>query len=194
MNHNPDRTASAPGLRSRASNGEDQEPRAAVEDSGGRVFVAAVTSVAGLLTLAAGVWALASPSSFAEAVAFPNAEHFLHDLGAFQIGIGASLLLALGWRDGLALALAGFLVGNSIHAVNHAVDLDLGGHAADPWGLGLVSVLVAAALLVPSTVVLLGRWNWWPSSLSRRTSPPRVPPRTGPRTPAPSQRASRRQR
>jgi hypothetical protein len=30
------------------------------------------------------------------------------------------------WRDGLALALAGFLVANTTHAVNHAVDLDLG--------------------------------------------------------------------
>jgi putative drug exporter of the RND superfamily len=58
----------------------------------------------------------------------------------------------------------------------------------------LLDTFLVRTLLVPSTVVLLGRWNWWPSSLSRRTSPPRVPPRTGPRTPAPSQWASRRQR
>jgi hypothetical protein len=28
-------------------------------------------------------------------------------------------------------------------------------------------------LLVPSTVVLLGRWNWWPSKMSR--SGPELP-------------------
>jgi PPOX class probable F420-dependent enzyme len=114
----------------------------------GRGYVIAVTLLAGALTLGAGVWSLAAPSSFAEAVNFPNAEHFLHDVGAFQIGIGTTLLLAVAWSDGLALALAGFLVGNTIHAVNHAVDLHLGGHASDPWLLGAVSLLVAAALAV----------------------------------------------
>ena len=29
----------------------------------------------------------------------------------------------------LATALAGFLIGNTIHGINHAADLDLGGHA-----------------------------------------------------------------
>src|SRR6266545_2021979 len=55
-------------------------------------------------------------------------------------------LLAVIWSDALALALAGFLVGNTVHAVNHVVDLDLGGRGSDPWLLGLVSVLIAAAL------------------------------------------------
>src|SRR6266536_3557619 len=76
----------------------------------------------------------------------PAAEHFIHDLGAFQVGIGVTLLLAVIWSDALALALAGFLVGNTVHAVNHVVDLDLGGRGSDPWLLGLVSVLIAAAL------------------------------------------------
>jgi RND superfamily putative drug exporter len=58
----------------------------------------------------------------------------------------------------------------------------------------LLDTFLVRTLLVPSTVVLLGRWNWWPSSLSRRTSPPTVPPRTGPGAPAPSQRASRPRR
>ena len=175
MNHNADRLAPAegPGPLAPAQRGgaaEDRERPAAADDSGGRAFVAAVTGVAGLLTLAAGVWSLASPSSFAEAVAFPNAEHFLHDLGAFQIGIGTTLLLALGWKDGLALALTGFLVGNSIHAVNHAVDLDLGGHAADPWALGLVSVLVGGAL-----VVRLRELGWVVGEVGTATTPALAP-------------------
>jgi PPOX class probable F420-dependent enzyme len=87
-----------------------------------------------------------APRSVAEAVKFPYAEHFIHDLGAFQAGIGVTLLLAVAWSDALALALAGFLVANSVHAVNHALDLDLGGRASDPWLLGLASLLIAAAL------------------------------------------------
>jgi PPOX class probable F420-dependent enzyme len=122
-----------------------REPWARASERG-RGFVIAVTLLAGAFMLAAGVWSLAAPGSFAAAVDFPYAEHFLHDLGAFQIGIGATLLLAVAWSDGLALALAGFLVANTIHAVNHAVDLHLGGHASDPWLLGATSLLVAAAL------------------------------------------------
>jgi PPOX class probable F420-dependent enzyme len=113
----------------------------------GGAYVRALTLLVAAGMLAAGVWCLAAPQSFAEAVRFPYAEHFLHDLGAFQFGIGATLALALIWSDGLALALAGFLIGNTIHAVNHAVDLHLGGRASDPWLLGAVSVLIAVALV-----------------------------------------------
>src|SRR5688572_5868433 len=55
-------------------------------------------SVCALLMLVAGAWALASPSTFADVVGFDRAgEHFLHDAGAFQLGIGAGLFLALIW-------------------------------------------------------------------------------------------------
>ena len=113
---------------------------------GGRAYAVTVTLLAGAGMLGVGIWCLAAPTSFAEAVKFPPAQHFVHDLGAFQVGIGVTLLLAAIWSDGLALALAGFLVANSIHAVNHAVDLDLGGRASDPWLLGVVSLLIAGAL------------------------------------------------
>ena len=109
-------------------------------------FVVAVTVLAGTLMLAAGVWALAAPQAFAEFAGFPASRHFVHDAGAFQVGIGATLLLALAWRDGLSLALAGFLAANSVHAVNHFVDLGLGGQASEAWALLAVSVLTAAAL------------------------------------------------
>lgn len=109
-------------------------------------FVRVTTALAGTAMLVAGVWCLVAPESFARAVAFAPHEHFLHDLGAFQIGIATTLLLALVWRDALATALAGFLVGNSIHAVNHALDLDLGGRASEAWALAAASVLTAAAL------------------------------------------------
>jgi hypothetical protein len=76
----------------------------------GSRFVLAVTMLAGLFMTAAGVAALLAPSWFADAAGFPRHTHFVHDAGAFQLGIGVTLLLALAWRDGLALVLAGFLV------------------------------------------------------------------------------------
>jgi RND superfamily putative drug exporter len=40
-------------------------------------------------------------------------------------------------------------------------------------GLGiLMDTFLVRTLLVPSTVVLLGRWNWWPSKMSRRGAEP----------------------
>ncbi|MGH4022236.1 MAG: PPOX class F420-dependent oxidoreductase [Pseudonocardiaceae bacterium] len=111
-----------------------------------RWYVSTVTLLAGVGMMAAGAWSLAAPHSFAEFVDFPYHEHFLRDLGAFQLGIGATLLLALLWSDALATVLAGFLAGNTIHAVNHTVDLDVGGHVWDAMGLAAVSLLAAVAL------------------------------------------------
>jgi PPOX class probable F420-dependent enzyme len=112
----------------------------------GGAYVRALTFLVAAGMLATGAWSLFAPRSFADAVHFAYAEHFLHDLGAFQLGIGATLALALIWSDALSLALAGFLVANTIHAINHAIDLHLGGRASDPWLLGAVSVLIAVAL------------------------------------------------
>lgn len=113
-----------------------------------RAFTTAVLVAMGALTLGAGVWAEVSPRSFAEFVGFEDHRHFVHDIGAFNIGIGTTLLLAAAWADAAAVVLAGFLVGNTVHTVNHVVDLDIGGHSWDAWTLGAVSVLVLAALVV----------------------------------------------
>jgi uncharacterized membrane protein len=75
-------------------------------------------------------------------------EHFLHDLGAFQVGIGATPLLALLWRDALTVALTGFLAANTLHAVSHAIDLDRGGRTGDLYAIGAASLLVAVALVL----------------------------------------------
>jgi PPOX class probable F420-dependent enzyme len=116
--------------------------------TGSQRFVVAVGLLAGLGMAVVGVWCLVAPRSFAEAVAFPYHEHFLHDIGAFQLGAGVTLLLALIWRDALATVLAGFLLANSVHAVNHVVDLDQGGSPLQAVGLGVVSIATAAALFL----------------------------------------------
>lgn len=110
-----------------------------------RVYLVAVTALVGAITVAIGIWCLIGPTSFANAVGFDLHLHFLHDLGAFQIGLGVGLLLALIWADALATTLAGFLVANTLHTVNHVMDLELGGSAAQAWALGVVSVLLVAA-------------------------------------------------
>jgi PPOX class probable F420-dependent enzyme len=113
----------------------------------GQRAVTAVTALLGLTMLAAGIWALVAPRSFAEIVAFPSSRHFVHDAGAFQLGIGVMLLLALRWRDALSVVLAGFVVSNTVHAYNHHADLEIGGHATDWLLLGGTSVLALIALI-----------------------------------------------
>jgi hypothetical protein len=139
---------SRPPDRPAGSCGDDQPS----QDHGGRQRAARAAlrrhhPRAGRL-LVAGIWAAVAPRSFARLVAFPYHEHFLHDLGAFQLGLGATLLLALAWRDAATVALVGFLVANTLHAVSHAVDLDQGGRASDPYAIGAVSLLAAAALVL----------------------------------------------
>src|SRR5688572_4680738 len=72
-----------------------------------------IALLAGLFFLGFGLWAFFDPRSFYEQIATypPYNKHFLHDAGAFQIGIGATLLLALQWKDGLAVALGGATAG-----------------------------------------------------------------------------------
>src|SRR5215211_6537164 len=60
----------------------------------GRGLVLTVTLLAGLFMTAAGMAALLAPSWFADA-GFPRHTHFVHDAGAFQLDIGASLLLTV---------------------------------------------------------------------------------------------------
>ena len=105
-----------------------------------------VTALLGLVAMVVGVWALARPSSFSSAVNFPPHEHFVHDVGAFQLGIGVTLLLALIWADALAVALAGYLVGGVAHTVSHAVDRHVGGSAAQTWLIAVSSGLALFAL------------------------------------------------
>jgi hypothetical protein len=112
-----------------------------------RIFVQLVVLVCGVSTLAVGLWALLAPVSFASWISFPPYnEHLIHDVGAFQIGIAAALLLSLLSSDALIVALGGFLVGGTLHVFSHAVDSHLGGHASDPWLLAAQVLLAAAAL------------------------------------------------
>jgi hypothetical protein len=101
------------------------------------------------LFLLPGAWAFADPASFYDAVALfpPYNRHLLHDVGAFQLGLGTALVLGLvGW-NGLRVALWAVAVAAVLHAISHVIDRDLGGRDTDPLALSLVAaVLVAAAV------------------------------------------------
>jgi hypothetical protein len=121
---------------------------AASREATASVFVRAAVGVLGVTMIALGLWAWLAPASFAALVDFPLHIHFLHDVGVFQIGIGAGLLTALFVSDALVVVLIGFLVANTLHAVNHGIDLALGGHVGDMWALAGFSVLAAVALFL----------------------------------------------
>ena len=55
-----------------------------------RPGVTAAVFISGLFMLALGIWAFFAPASFADFAAFPYNRHLLHDVGAFQIGLGVA--------------------------------------------------------------------------------------------------------
>jgi hypothetical protein len=62
-------------------------------------LVVAATLVCAASMLGLGLWAFLDPPSFSGFVDFaPYNEHLIHDAGAFQIGIGAALLVPCGGR------------------------------------------------------------------------------------------------
>ena len=105
-----------------------------------------VVAAFGILTLALGIWALIDPSSFFDNVADwpPYNRHFIHDIGAFQVAIGAALLFALVWRsDAVLAALGGAAIGATLHWIAHITDEDLlGGNDADPYLLGIIALIL----------------------------------------------------
>jgi len=112
----------------------------------------AIAIVVGLGFVAVGVWALVDPPSFFDVLATfePYNQHFIQDIGAFQIGLGAVLLLAgLASRpDALIVALVGVGVGAACHALSHVIGIELGGSPLRdiPLFAGLAALLLGAGL------------------------------------------------
>jgi hypothetical protein len=103
-----------------------------------------------------GVWAFADPESFFDEVATfePYNQHFIQDIGAFQIGLGAVLLLAVlvPGQDALAVGLLGTGAGSAVHVVSHIIGNDLGGRPESDIPIFIALTLV---LLVPGVL----RWR-----------------------------------
>jgi len=110
-----------------------------------------VAIIGGLFFLGGGLYALTMPQEFFDAFATfdPYNEHFIHDIGAFQIGIGAMLVLVATMKDGLYAALAGATIGQGAHLAAHIIDRDLGANQSTT--IPLLS-LVAGAFLVATLI------------------------------------------
>ncbi len=110
----------------------------------------AVAIIGGVGFVALGLWAMVAPRSFFDALATfePYNRHFLQDIGAFQVGLGAVLLLAgvPARADGLTVALVGVGVGAALHAVSQVVGRGLGGtpQTEIPSFAALAALLLAA--------------------------------------------------
>jgi hypothetical protein len=111
----------------------------------------------GVFTVVLGLWAIIAPVSFFDNIGHfePYNRHFLHDVGAFQIGLGAAALFAVAWRDDALLAvLGGAAAGATAHEIAHIADNGIGGRDSDPYTLGLI-----AAILVGTFAWRL-RWRY----------------------------------
>ena len=112
-----------------------------------------VAAALGVFTLALGLWAFFDTSSFYDEIAAfpPYNRHLLHDVGAFQIGLGVALIAAIAWRgDALLAVLVGAGAGATFHWVAHVVDEGHGGRSSDPYTLGAIAAVAVAAAL----------WRW----------------------------------
>lgn len=115
----------------------------------------AVAIVAGISFVGLGAWAMLDPASFFATIATfePYNKHFVQDLGAFQIGLGAVLLLggASSRPDALVVALVGVGVGATFHFLSHLVGGEHGGVPERDLPLfGLTAAVLVAA----------GAWRW----------------------------------
>jgi uncharacterized membrane protein len=116
-------------------------------------FVTIMLWLAGLFFLLPGIYAFVAPHAFYDQFATfpPYNRHLIHDIGAFQIGIGAALLLALRWSDALFVALTGAGAAAWVHVVSHIIDHDLGGETSQTVVFGVLAVLLLLAAV--------GRWQ-----------------------------------
>jgi putative drug exporter of the RND superfamily len=92
---------------------------------------------------------------------------------AHELPLREAVVKALG-STGPTITSAGLVLAGSFIVLTAVAGSGSGGAQIRDIGLGLafgilMDTFLVRTLLVPSTVVLLGRWNWWPSRLSRET-------------------------
>lgn len=110
-----------------------------------------VAGAVGVFFLAAGGMAFLAPAAFFEAAATfePYSEHLVRDIGAFQVGLGAVLILSVWVGDGLVVALGGVGAGSLVHAAGHVIDRGRGGTPAIdiPFFAAVAVLLLVVAVL-----------------------------------------------
>jgi uncharacterized membrane protein len=109
----------------------------------------ALAAIIGVFYAFTGMWSFFFPAGFYSSVAnfTPYNIHLLHDVGAFQVGLGYVLLAAAMMGRGLVPALIGVLAASLLHLAAHVLDIRLGGHpTTDLPALTAICVVLAVAL------------------------------------------------
>ncbi len=88
-----------------------------------------------------------------------------------QLPLREAVARALG-RTGTTVTSAGLVLAGTFVVFGLVAGRGSGGSQFQDIAFGLalgilMDTFLVRTLLVPSTVVLLGRWNWWPSGMSR---------------------------
>lgn len=114
------------------------------------LYVTPIIGIAAVFNTGTGLWAFAGPRSFYDLIATypPYNAHFIRDIGAFLLGLGAVLIGALVWRDVVFVVLLGSTVAAGFHSASHLIDRHQGGTGADPWLTGLFALLLLAGLVL----------------------------------------------
>ena len=112
----------------------------------------------GALAFGTGLWLIASPGTFFDQIApfAPRNDHFMRDIGTFELALGAAFFIAVRLPSWRAPVLFFAAVQATAHAINHLVDIS----ETDPGWLGPFNFAVIAA-----TAVAL----WWLVSVAWRS-------------------------
>ncbi len=107
---------------------------------------ALVAGAVGAVLSALGFWALIAPRSFFDEIATfdPYNRHLIQDIGAFQIGLGLVLVLAVWARtDALTTAALGVGLGTIAHLGSHLMGFGDGGRPMlDVPSIGILGVVL----------------------------------------------------
>ena len=123
-------------------------------------FVRTVWWVSIMVFIGVGLWAFFSPRSFYDAAATypPFNKHLLRDIGSFNFGLGAGLLAAMRFRDGLLVGLVAAAAAGLLHGLSHIIDAGDGGRDSDPIVFGLLAVVLIAAAVMRAREVKARHW------------------------------------
>jgi hypothetical protein len=110
----------------------------------GDTIARVLVGICAAFLLASGLFALLAPEAFFQLAAVypPYNRHFIHDIGAFMLGLGAGLALALVLSDALLVALGATAFGAVAHFASHLADRELGGLPTDPVTFGVFALVV----------------------------------------------------
>jgi hypothetical protein len=110
--------------------------------------VTALLLLVGAASLITGAWLFLAPGSFYDVIATypPQNDHFLRDVGSFQVALGAAAVYGARRASWRAPMLAILALQYALHTVSHLINID----DTDPQSLGAVNF----ALLLGVTVLL----------------------------------------